>query len=138
MQDWNLEPLLQQHSRNETIDQPLPNDPHAYVKVMMQKALDKMCKALTCIQSNSFMEAGFHVGRASTIIDALRDRLDLASGGLASDFDHFYQQLEEWLILVVKNQDIEKLHESIEALNDICDIWSDLPQNNVSHGQFVH
>jgi flagellar protein FliS len=85
------------------------------------KKIEQSHRALTAGRP---VEAGFYVGRATSIVDALRDALDLESGGqMARDFDSIYDHIDTCLQVAVGDAAPEALDRAREAVCRLSALW---------------
>jgi len=80
------------------------------VSVLILGAQKKIDQALAAHFEGNFTAKGFYIGRATSIIDALRDALDLESEGAAGrDYDRVYASIDAHLQLAIEEPVSEPL-----------------------------
>lgn len=119
--------MLQEYTRQPEVEQVLADNPRKTVLLLLQGAVDKGNLAKLCQQSGSFVEQGFHLGRMTTILDALRDRLHLsADTPIAYDLEALYQYADKCVQEAVYDRDSVHLDSAIEVMSELRDAWYEL------------
>lgn len=122
-------PLLQAYKRNQDTEQSLAENPRKTVLLLLQGAVDKGNLAKVCQQSNALVEKGFHLGRMTTILDALRDRLHFTEETpLAFDLEELYRYADQCIQEAVFEKDTFYLDSAIEILTELRDAWMEMMQ----------
>lgn len=122
-------PILQEYRRNQEAEQHLEENPTKTVLLLMQGAVDKGNLAKVCHQSQALVEKGFHLGRMTTILDALRDRLHLTQRTpIAYDFDALYRYADQSIQEAVFEKDTFYLDSAIDILTELRDAWLEMMQ----------
>lgn len=122
-------PLLQEYQRNQQTEQHLAENPRKTVLLLLQGAVDKGNLAKVCHQSNALVEKGFHLGRMTTILDALRDRLQFSQATpLAYDLEELYRYADQCIQEAVFEKDSFYLDSAIEILTELRDAWLEMMQ----------
>ncbi|WP_178862724.1 flagellar export chaperone FliS [Thiomicrorhabdus cannonii] len=122
-------PLLQEYQRNQQTEQHLAENPRKTVLLLLQGAVDKGNLAKVCHQSNALVEKGFHLGRMTTILDALRDRLQFTQATpLAYDLEELYRYADQCIQEAVFEKDSFYLDSAIEILTELRDAWLEMMQ----------
>ncbi len=120
-------PLLKPYERNPEFENQFDENPRHTVMLLLQGAVDKGNLAKVCHQAGSWVEKGFHLGRLTTIIDALRDRLHFTQDTpLAYDLEELYKYVDECVQEAVKEKDTFYLDSAIEIMTEIRDAWVDM------------
>ncbi|WEJ62579.1 flagellar export chaperone FliS [Thiomicrorhabdus lithotrophica] len=123
------EPILEEYRRNQDTEQHLAENPRKTVLLLLQGAVDKGNLAKVCHQSQALVEKGFHLGRMTTILDALRDRLNLTQDTpLAFDLEELYRYADQSIQEAVFEKDTFYLDSSIEILTELRDAWMEMMQ----------
>ena len=114
-----LEPY--QHSSNS----PVAGDHQAQlVRALILSTQKKIEQAHLALLADRAVEAGFYIGRATAIVDALRDALNLESGGqMARDFDCIYDHVDTCLQIAVGDAAPEALAQAREAVCQLSALW---------------
>ena len=124
-------PLLQEYHRNPQAEAQLADDPAQTVMLLLQGVVDKGNLAKLCHNSQAFVEKGFHLGRMTTILDALRDRLSLTpETPLAYDLESLYRYADKAIQEAVYEKECFYLDSALEILTEIKDAWVEMLQNN--------
>jgi flagellar protein FliS len=122
-------PLLQEYQRHQETEQHLAENPRKTVLLLLQGAVDKGNLAKVCQQSNALVEKGFHLGRMTTILDALRDRLQFSKDTpLAFDLEELYRYADQCIQESVFEKDAFYLDSAIEILSELRDAWLEMMQ----------
>ena len=125
----NQAPLLSGYNRNPQFEEELQNNPAQTVLLLMQGAIDKANLAKTCQANGAAIEKGFHLGRLTSIIDALRDRLTFhTEGSLAQELESLYQYCDECVQKAVFEENDDSLDVVIDVFSDLRDGWMEMMQ----------
>lgn len=120
-------PILQDYRRNPDMENQLNDNPRKTVLLLLQGVVDKGNLAKVCHQSQVFVEKGFHLGRMTTILDALRDRLLFSQETpLAYDLEELYRYADKSIQESVFEKDTFYLDSAIEILTELRDAWLDM------------
>lgn len=120
-------PILQDYRRNPEMENQLIDNPRKTVLLLLQGVVDKGNLAKVCHQSQAFVEKGFHLGRMTTILDALRDRLLFSQDTpLAYDLEELYRYADKSVQESVFEKDTFYLDSAIEILTELRDAWLDM------------
>lgn len=120
-------PILEEYQRNQEAEQHLAENPRKTVLLLLQGAVDKGNLAKVCHQSQALVEKGFHLGRMTTILDALRDRLSFTQDTpLAYDLEELYRYADQSIQEAVFEKDSFYLDSAIEILTELRDAWLDM------------
>ena len=120
-------PLLQDYRRNPNMENHLADNPKKTVLLLLQGVVDKGNLAKVCHQSQALVEKGFHLGRMTTILDALRDRLLFTQDTpLAYDLEELYRYADKSVQEAVFEKDTFYLDSAIEILTELRDAWLDM------------
>ncbi len=93
-------------------------------QALIMSALKKIEQAQLALGGGRPVEAGFYIGRATTIVDALRDALDLEAGGqTARDVDCVYDHIDTCLQIAVAEAAPEALKQAREAVCRLSALW---------------
>ncbi len=94
------------------------------VQALIMSALKKIDQAHQAHGEGKLVQLGFFIGRATAIVDALRDALDLESGGQAArDFDQVYEHIDLCLQIAVLETTVETLAQAREAVCRLSVCW---------------
>jgi flagellar protein FliS len=119
--------ILKEYTRQPDVEKVLADNPRKTVLMLLQGAVDKATLAKLCHDSNSLVEKGFHLGRITTIIDALRDRLHLSDQTpLAYDLEALYQYADQCVQDAVYEKHTEQLENALEIMTELRDAWYDM------------
>ena len=122
-------PLLQEYIRQEEVEQELAQNPNKTILLLLQGVVDKGNLAKICHQSEAWVEKGFHLGRMTTILDALRDRLHFSQQTpLAYDFEELYRYADQSIQEAVFEKETFYLDSAIEILSELRDAWMEMMQ----------
>ncbi|GAB6035123.1 flagellar export chaperone FliS [Galenea microaerophila] len=122
-------PLLQEYIRQEEVEQELAQNPNKTILLLLQGVVDKGNLAKICHQSEAWVEKGFHLGRMTTILDALRDRLHFSQQTpLAYDLEELYRYADQSIQEAVFEKETFYLDSAIEILSELRDAWMEMMQ----------
>ncbi len=115
--------LLEPYEHTATA--PEQNDHRAeLVRALIMSALKKIDQSSQALKAERQVEAGFYIGRATAIVDAMRDALDMNSGGeMARDFDCIYDHIDTCLQIAVGEAAPEALARAREAVCQLSALW---------------
>ncbi len=119
-------PLLQDYHSNPEFEKQLADSPKT-IMLLLQGVVDKGNLAKVCHQSQALVEKGFHLGRMTTILDALRDRLLFTKETpLAHDLEELYRYADKAIQEAVFEKDSFYLDNAIEILTELRDSWLEM------------
>ncbi|WP_127471599.1 flagellar export chaperone FliS [Thiomicrorhabdus aquaedulcis] len=122
-------PILEEYQRNQAMEKSLAENPRKTVLLLLQGAVDKGNLAKVCHQSQALVEKGFHLGRMTTILDALRDRLAFTKDTpLAFDLEELYRYADQSIQEAVFEKDTFYLDSAVEILTELRDAWLEMMQ----------
>jgi len=120
-------PLLADYQRNMEAEQEFQENPKQTVLLLLQGAVDKGNLAKVCHKSQAWVEKGFHLGRMTTILDALRDRLHFSQDtSLAYNLEDLYRYADQCIQEAVTETDLTYLNNAINVLTEIRDGWLEM------------
>ncbi len=120
-------PLIQNYNRDPETEKHLADNPNKTILLLLQGVVDKGNLAKVCHQSGTLVEKGFHLGRMTTILDALRDRLLFSNETpLAYDLEGMYQYADKAIQEAVFEKDTFYLDSAIEILSELRDTWMEM------------
>lgn len=133
----NTQPvLLTEYSRNDEFEAEMQQDSNQLILMLLQGAIDKGNLAKACYQSKDFTEQGFHLGRMTSILDALRDRLHFSeSTPLAYDLEKLYEYSDQCVQKAVFEQHFASLDSAIEVLSQLRDGWIEMLEAQVNESK---
>jgi flagellar protein FliS len=115
--------FLEPYSRS-TSDASSGTDHGDLIQALILSALRKVDQARRAHETGQPVEKGFYIGRATSVVDALRDALDMDSGGqTARDFDRVYAHIDLCLQLAVHEEALEPLDRAREAVAHLAACW---------------
>lgn len=121
------EQAVKRFIRDPELQATLAQRPEYYVLLLMESAIEKISLARHhCYQQQS-VEQGFFIGRATAVVDALRERLDFSHGQQAAqEFDKLYAHVDQCLQTAVTTGNVAPLDEALRWLEQVHDIWQDV------------
>ncbi len=131
--------VLNEFKRNDTAAAAtLAED--SLVKMLVEGAIEKMHQAVKAHQDSELVLKGFLIGRTTGIIDALRNGLDLETGGQqAHDLDVIYNHIDLCLQAATDPEAHGYLLEALDIMLGMASAWSDMPPlMNVVTAQAQH
>jgi len=123
--------LLQAYYRITPINQTEDNL-NKFTPVMLAGVLNKIAQARQANQDGNQRAVGFFIGRATAIVDALRDDLDLLHGGtVAIQYDSFYDQLCQYLEQAIAENNDQYLDKAEKIISRLADWWHSTDLENM-------
>lgn len=120
---------LQQYNQVRTHTHIEDASPHRLIQMLMEGALDKIRIAKGLMERNKIQEKVQHINWALSIIDGLRNSLDMEKGGdIAQHLDSLYDYMQRRLIVANMDNDPTILDEVAGLLGEIKSAWDALPQ----------
>lgn len=103
-------------------------DPHRVIQLLMQGALENMAKAKGAIERKDFANKGQTIGKAISIISALRSSLDMSvAGDISGNLADLYEFMIDHLTLASRDQSVSKVDDVIEIMLTIKSAWDQIP-----------
>jgi flagellar protein FliS len=122
-------PILEEYKINQEAEDKLQENPRKTILLLLQGAVDKGNMAKVCHQSQVLVEKGFHLGRMTTILDALRDRLAFSQETpLAFDLEELYRYADQSIQEAVFEKDAFYLDSAVDILTELRDAWMEMMQ----------
>ncbi|RLA18988.1 MAG: flagellar protein FliS [Gammaproteobacteria bacterium] len=104
--------------------------PHRLIQMLMEGALGKIAFARGNIERNELAAKGKNISWASSIVDGLRDSLDLEKGGeIAQNLDDLYDYMSRRLIEANSKNDSAILDEVTALLIEVKSGWDAIPES---------
>ncbi|MCP4929161.1 MAG: flagellar export chaperone FliS [Gammaproteobacteria bacterium] len=102
--------------------------PHQLVLLLFNGAIESLSVALGAIDSKDIELRGKHISRSVTIINGLRDVLDLEQGGeVADNLYSLYTYMASEIFKAGFRNDQETLTNIQQMLKDIRESWEKIP-----------
>lgn len=128
-------PILQEYVREPEVEKVLADNPRKTVLLLLQGAVDKATLAKVCHDANSLVEKGFHLGRLTTILDALRDRLYLSEEmPISYDLEALYRYADQAAQDAVYENGTNNIDSIIEVMSEIRNAWQGIL---IANGDFT-
>lgn len=121
----NSNDMLNSYQHNDVLRRELDNDPHRYIELLMENAINKLSKAKKCHYTGKSEEKGFLIGRTTAIIDGLRERLDLSIDD-GRQFDILYNEMNIALDDCIGDENTDRLEQVINTLIELKGLWAGL------------
>lgn len=103
-------------------------DPHRLIQMLFETALERIAVARGAMVNGNPKIKGEQLGKAISIIDALRDMLDHEKGGeLAGNLSSLYEYMSRRLLQGTARNDPEALTEVSRLLREIKSGWDAVP-----------
>jgi flagellar protein FliS len=104
------------------------SDPHGLILMLMNGALERIAKARGCIANKAYAEKAQLIHRTVSIIDELRNSLNLQAGGeLATNLDNLYEYMCRQLLKATVENNVAPLDEVTKLLSQVRDAWQQVP-----------
>lgn len=108
-------------------------DPLQLILQMMNGAVDRIVTAKGCILRREVAAKGRELGRAVSIIDALRASLDTNQGGtIATNLEALYDYMNRRLLEGNARDDVRCLDEVVELLSEIRAGWQEISRSRAT------
>lgn len=103
--------------------------PHRIIQLLMEGVLEKMSKAKGYLERGQIEEKVNHIEWALSIIDGLRQSLDMEKGGdLARNLDELYDYMQRRLIEANMSNDAGIIEEVSSLMLEVKSAWDTLPR----------
>ncbi|MCF2863456.1 flagellar export chaperone FliS [Pseudoalteromonas sp. Cnat2-41] len=103
-------------------------DRYEVIQILMAGAVEKMVHAKVAIEHKNFEAKAEHLGKASSIIEALRGCLDFEVGGeVTENLYALYSYMLDQLIDASVENNVDKVDEVITLLKEIKSAWDSIP-----------
>ena len=102
--------------------------PHRLIQVLMEGVLEKIRVARGLIERREMAEKVRHINWALSILDGLRQSLDMEKGGeIAQNLEALYEYMERRLIAANAENDPRILDEVMSLMLEIKSAWDAIP-----------
>lgn len=119
-------PLLNEYVYNRQLESELSENPHTYILLLLQRTVEKGVTARDCHESGDLVAKGFHLGRMTTLVDALRDRLVFKDQNIiAYNFAELYEYVDFSIQQAVHEAGTEYLESAILIMNELKQAWEE-------------
>jgi flagellar protein FliS len=119
-------PLLNEYVYNRQLESELSDKPHSYILLLLQRTVEKGISARDCHSSGDLVAKGFHLGRMTTLVDALRDRLVFKDQNIiAYNFAELYEYVDFSIQQAVHEAGTEYLESAILIMNELKQAWEE-------------
>jgi len=130
--------VLNNYARQDVVEMGIGQDD--LVKMLVEGAIVKMQGAIEAHDNGEMILKGFLIGRATGIIDALRNGLDLENGGQeVHDLEVVYNHIDLCLQAATDVDCHGYLLEAVDIMAGMASAWTDMPPlMNVVTTQAMH
>ena len=105
-------------------------DPHKITLMLMQGALDRMAYAKGSMERKEYATKSEHISRATTIIQNLRDTIDLSvEAEVTENLFSLYDYMVSRLIDANVQNNLKILDEVISLMLPIKNAWAQIPED---------
>lgn len=119
-------PLLNTYEYNRELEAELSEQPHTYILLLLQRTVEKGLQAKECHEKGELVAKGFHLGRMTTLVDALRDRLVFKEQNIiAYNFAELYEYVDFSIQQAVNEAGTEYLESAIMIMNELKQAWEE-------------
>jgi flagellar protein FliS len=126
MTNASLSALLTPYEYNRDLEAELTQKPHLFVLMLLQRSVEKAMTAKSCHEAGELVAKGFHIGRLTSLVDALRDRLVFQDQNIiAYNFADLYEYIDTSLQQAVNEAGTEYLDSAIMILNELKQAWEE-------------
>lgn len=103
--------------------------PHRLIQMLVEGALEKIRVAKGLIEAHNIPEKVRYINWALTIVDGLRQSLDMENGGqIAQNLDALYDYMQRRLIIANMENNPKILDEVASLLLEIKTAWDAVPE----------
>jgi flagellar protein FliS len=102
-------------------------DPHRLIIMLMDGVLERLAQARGCMERGAVAERSQHLHRAVSIIDELRNSLDLSQGEIAHNLDGLYDYMCRQLLTIASDNRVQTLDEVGNLMREVRGAWITLP-----------
>ena len=121
---------LSQYGKIKNDTQTMYASPHQLMLMLFDGAIEAMSLTIAAIQNKNFELRSKQSTRSITIINGMRECLDMDAGGeLADNLYSLYQYMVQELFRANFKQDIEIIRNIQTMLKDIRGSWEKIPIN---------
>ena len=122
--------FAQQYANNYVETAVSEASPHKLVAMLYEGAIKNLNLAKVFIEHKEFGKKSVHINKALSIIDALRNGVDLEVGGevaenLYSLYDFCYRRSFE----ASSKNDAAMVHEVVEIITGLNESWNQMPES---------
>jgi len=111
--------MLKEYTREES---EFAASKYEIVPMLLNGIIDKINQAKEAERAKSYAEKGFYLGRATGIIDALRNMLSM-SDEVSNDLDNIYSHLDLLMQASAEDTSSDYLDEALEILEGVTSYW---------------
>ena len=124
----NAKTALAQYGRIKNDTQSMYASPHQLILMLFDGAIEAMSITIGAIQQNNISLRSKQSSRAISIINGMRDCLDIEAGSeLANNLDSLYVYMVQELFVAGLKNDIETIRNTQAMLKDIRESWGQIP-----------
>jgi flagellar protein FliS len=118
--------LLKPYVYNRELETDLSEKTHVYILLLLQRSVEKGVQAKECHEKGELVAKGFHLGRMTTLVDALRDRLVFKEQNIiAYNFAELYEYVDFSIQQAVTEAGTEYLESAILIMNELKQAWEE-------------
>jgi flagellar protein FliS len=129
MNYMNHRSALQKYNQVRAHVQTEGASPHRLIQILMEGALEKIHIAKGLMERHDIPEKVSHIDWALSIIDGLRQSLDLEKGGeIAKNLESLYDYIQRRIIIANMENNPQILDEVASLLVEIKSAWDAVPE----------
>ncbi len=118
--------LLKPYVYDRELETDLSEKTHFYILLLLQRSVEKGVQAKECHEKGELVAKGFHLGRMTTLVDALRDRLVFKEQNIiAYNFAELYEHVDFSIQQSVTEAGTEYLDSAILIMNELKQAWEE-------------
>jgi flagellar protein FliS len=118
--------LLKPYVYDRELENDLSEKTHLYILLLLQRTVEKGNQAKACHETGELVSKGFHLGRMTTLVDALRDRLVFKDQNIiAYNFAELYEYVDFSIQQAVSEAGTEYLESAILIMNELRQAWEE-------------
>lgn len=102
------------------------------IQALLYEALyNNLESAIKCINEKEYIDANFHLQKASDIIERLGVGLNYEAGIIADQLDQLYNYMADRVIEANYKKDIDVIKEVMHILKEIMTAWNEAMKKNM-------
>lgn len=105
--------------------------PQEITALLYEACYTNLEKAITYINDKEFIDANFHLQKASDIIERLGAGLNYEAGIIADQLDSLYNYMADKVIEANYTKNVDTIKEVMKILNEIMTAWNEAMKKNI-------
>jgi flagellar protein FliS len=119
--------LLSPFTRDPAREAEMKKNPEQTTLLLLEGAVQKAQLAQQCLENQQLTELGFHLGRLTSITDALRHRIVFSEdSAFAFNVDDLYEYIDQCIQNAVFDDSPKQLNNALEILIELQNSWQQM------------